>query len=300
MFENFEERTLAGAGAKVFARIGGNSDNPPLVLLHGYPQTSAMWHQVAPLLTDRYRVICPDLRGYGRSGKPGTDHPGDDPTHGLYSKRAMAADIIAAVKELGYDRFLLASHDRGARVAHRLGMDFPQVCPAISVLDIPPSREMYAATSKGFATAYWHWFFLIQPYPLPESIISENPDNFWLGKNLGNAGGQNVFDPAAMEEYLTAFRDPAVIHASCEDYRAAATIDIEHDDEDGARKLKMPLQVLWAKDRVIDTFFDPIAEWKKRADLVEGFAVEGTHYVAEEDPRTIADAYLNFFERFDV
>lgn len=297
MFEGFETRRVSGAGAEVFIRIGGNVQNPPLVLLHGYPQTSAMWHLVAPLLTDEFQVFCPDLRGYGQSGKPGCRNPGSDISHELYSKRAMAADIVAAMNGLGHDRFYLAGHDRGGRVAHRLGMDFPELCPAISVLDIAPTREMYAGTDAGFATAYWHWFFLIQPYPQPERIIEADPDTFWLGKNLANAGGKNSFESEALEEYLAAFRDPAVIHSSCEDYRAAATIDIEHDNADEDRRLAMPLQVLWAKDRVIDRFFNPLEEWKKRADHVEGQPVVGTHYVAEEDPATIADLYRQFFSK---
>ena len=298
MFKGFQEETVKGAGADVFMRIGGSTDAPPLVLLHGYPQTSAMWHLVAPILSETYRVFCPDLRGYGRSGKPGT--PGLDPTHSLYSKRAMAADIVAAMAEMGIDRFFLAGHDRGGRVAHRLGMDFPETCPAISVLDIAPTREMYASTDSKFATAYWHWFFLIQPYPIPENIIAKDPDNFWMGKNIANAGGENLFGKEALAEYLAAFRDPATIHGSCEDYRAAATIDIEHDDADGDAMLGMPLQVLWAKDRVIDRCFDPLELWRRRAKIVEGQTVKGTHYVAEEDPATIAKLYLDFFGRFSL
>ena len=300
MFDGFQEKRVQGDGAELFFRIGGDPNKPPLVLLHGYPQTSAMWHLVAPILAKDYQIFCPDLRGYGRSGKPGTDQPGQDETHALYSKRAMAADIVAAMRRLGHDRFFLAGHDRGGRVAHRLGLDHHNVCPAISVLDIAPTREMYAGTSQGFATEYWHWFFLIQPYPRPEQMIGADPDGFWLGKNLANAGGDNVFHPDALDEYLESFRDPAVIHASCEDYRAAATIDIDHDDADDGRRLTMPLQVLWAKDRVIDRYFDPILEWSKRAENVEGFSVTGSHYVAEEDPETIAQAYRHFFGKFEI
>jgi len=300
MFEGFTEERVEGAGAEIFLRRGGDPSNPPLVLLHGYPQTSAMWHLVAPLLTDAYHVICPDLRGCGRSGKPGADAPGQDPSHALYSKRAMAADVVAVMRRLGHERFLLAGHDRGGRVAHRLGLDFPEACPAISVLDIAPTREMYAATNKGFATAYWHWFFLIQPWPVPEDIIARDPDAFWLGKGIANAGGRDPFAPEAMAEYRAAFRDPAMIHATCEDYRAAATIDIEHDDADGARRLEMPLQVLWAKGRVIDRFFRPLELWSQRAEQVEGGTVDGTHYVAEEDPATIASLYRSCFGRYRV
>lgn len=294
LFEGFTEETVSGAGADVFLRMGGDPANPALVMLHGYPQTSAMWHLVAPRLVDRFHVICPDLRGYGRSGKPGTGHPGSDPTHALYSKRAMADDILAALDGLGVERFFLAGHDRGGRVAHRLAMDRPERVSALSVLDIAPTREMYAGTDRSFATAYFHWFFLIQPYPLPERLI-DNGQAFWEMKcrNLG-AG---TFHPEAEEEYRRYFCTPEGVHASCEDYRAAASIDLVHDEADGDRKLAMPVQALWAKDRVVDRHFEVLAEWRKRAEIVEGFAVEGSHYVAEEDPETIANLYREFFAR---
>lgn len=292
MFAGFEETYLEGAGTEIFLRSGGAEDAPPLVLLHGYPQTSAMWQDVAPLLARHYRVICPDLRGYGRSGKPASD-----PEHATYSKRAMAGDVLAVMTQLGYRRFLVGAHDRGARVAHRLAMDHPDAVVALSLLDIAPTREMYANTSAAFAKAYWHWFFLIQSYPLPETMIGLDPEGYWKLKCFKQSGGANPFSEAALQEYLTAFADPATIHASCEDYRAAATIDTRHDDEDGTAKLTMPLQVLWAERGVIGACFDPLALWRQRAERVEGGALPGTHYMAEEIPDVVAARMRDFFQK---
>lgn len=294
MFEGFEERYEDGAGARIFLRVGGPADGEPLLLLHGYPQTSAMWHRLAPMLTDRYRVICPDLRGYGRSDKPASD-----PDHASYSKRAMAADMVGVMRQLGHDRFAVLAHDRGARVAHRLGLDHPDAVSVMTLLDIAPTREMYAATDRDFAAAYWHWFFLIQPAPVPEDIIGADPDTYWMRKCI-NQAGHNPFAPEALEEYLHCFRDPEAIRASCEDYRAAATIDIAHDDADGGRRLAMPLQVLWARKGVIERCFDALDLWGTRAEQVEGFAMDATHYMAEEIPGEIAGAMRAFHARAGV
>jgi len=288
MFDGFTERTIAVEGAQIFLRLGGAEDAPPMLLLHGYPQTSAMWHLVAPMLLERYRVICPDLRGYGQSSKPASD-----PDHVTYSKREMARDMVQVMQALGHDRFAICAHDRGARVAHRLGMDFPDRVSALTLLDIAPTREMYAGTTTEFARAYWHWFFLIQPAPVPEDIIGADPDTYWMRKCL-NQAGHNPFAPAALAEYLRAFCDPAAIHASCEDYRAAAGIDITHDDADGARKLQMPVQILWAAKGTIEACFDPLALWRQRAEHVQGQALDATHYMAEEIPDQIAAAVLAF------
>ncbi len=291
MFEGFEEKTLVGEGADIFVRLGGPADGPPVLLLHGYPQTSAMWHLIAPMLARTHRVICADLRGYGRSGKPASD-----PAHRTYSKRAMSGDMVSVMAALGHDRFLVLAHDRGARVAHRMGMDHPDRISAMTLLDIAPTREMYAATTREFAAAYWHWFFLIQPAPLPEDIIGADPDVYWMRKCV-NQAGYNPFAPEALSEYLSFFRQPDAIHACCEDYRAAATIDIEHDDADGERRLTMPLQVLWAAGGVIDRCFDPLALWRMRANTAEGFAMKASHYMAEEVPEEIHAAVTAFWER---
>ena len=290
MFEGFSERNIEGDGVRLFVRMAGPEDAPPVLLLHGYPQTSAMWHGVAPLLSKSYRVICPDLRGYGRSGKPPSDE-----RHLTYSKRAMANDLVSMMGSLGHEKFYIGAHDRGARVAHRLGMDHPDRVKAMSLLDIAPTREMYANTSFPFARGYWHWFFLIQPSPLPETIIGRDPAGFWKQKCFNQAGGDNPFLPEALEEYLEAFSDSDTIHGSCEDYRAAATIDIEHDDADGNRRLSMPVLVLWAKDGTVGQCFDPLALWKMRAENVSGGPVDATHYMAEEQPAEIARHFENFF-----
>lgn len=283
MFEGFQEKYIEGNGAKLFVRHGGDPKAPGVVLLHGYPQTSAMWHGVAPLLTDEFHVICPDLRGYGRSDKPASDD-----THSVYSKRAMAADICAVMETLGHEKFLIGAHDRGARVAHRLGMDSPDKVHAMTLLDIAPTREMYANTSDAFARAYWHWFFLIQPAPFPEELILSDPKAFWRRKCSIQTKGETPFSPEAEAEYLQYFQGDA-IHAMCEDYRAAATIDIDHDNADGDARLKMPLQVFWGSKGIIGKAFDPLALWQTRAENVQGNALDTTHYMAEECPDQIAE-----------
>lgn len=291
MFENFTQERIDGDGAALFVRHGGKRDAPGVVLLHGYPQTSAMWHGVAPLLADRYHVICPDLRGYGRSDKPPSDE-----AHAPYSKRAMAADICAVMENLGHKRFFIGAHDRGARVAHRLGMDTPERALAMTLLDIAPTREMYANTSDQFARAYWHWFFLIQPAPFPEELILHDPEAFWRRKCDIQTKGETPFTPEARAEYLQYFQGDT-IHATCEDYRAAATIDIAHDDADEAAKLTMPVQVFWGAKGIIGKAFDPLALWRTRAEDVTGHALDTTHYMAEESPDQIAALMRAQFEK---
>lgn len=291
LFDGFHEDRIACGEVSLFVRHNGAVERPALLLLHGYPQTSAMWHGVAPRLAERYHVICPDLRGYGRSDTPATE-----PDHASYSKRRMAGDMIALLDHFGHAQTFVGAHDRGARVAHRLGLDHVARVRAMVVLDIAPTREMYANTSDAFARAYWHWFFLIQPAPLPETLIAANADTFWLGKCVNQAGGESPFHPDALAEYLRCFANPEVIRGSCEDYRAAASIDIIHDDADGGRKLSMPLLALWATRGVIERCFDPMALWRMRADHVQGQALEATHYMAEEIPEDIADRMARFFD----
>ncbi|WP_142847057.1 alpha/beta fold hydrolase [Telmatospirillum sp. J64-1] len=292
MFQGFVEERIEGEGAFLFVRRAGPQDAPPLVLLHGYPQTSAMWHRVAPELARSYQVICPDLRGYGRSDKPISN-----PSHEPYSKRAMARDIVAVMRRLGHERFLVGAHDRGARVAHRLGLDHPERVIAMTLLDIAPTREMYAGTTAKFAQAYWHWFFLIQNHPIPEQMIGADPEGYWKLKCFNQAGGGTPFAPEALAEYLAAFSDPSAIHASCEDYRAAASIDIDHDDADQGRKLAMPVLALWARRGVIESCFDALDLWRQRAERVEGRALDATHYMAEEIPDEIVAQMTSFFAR---
>ncbi|MDC1208643.1 alpha/beta hydrolase [Litorivicinus sp.] len=290
MFEGFIEERVEGAGVTLFVRRAGPPDAHPVVLLHGYPQTSAMWHGVAPLLAKKFNVVCLDLRGYGQSDKPTSNNE-----HTTYAKRAMAEDVIRVMENLGYRRFYVGAHDRGARVAHRLGLDFPDRVKAMTLLDIAPTREMYAETSAEFASAYWHWFFLIQKSPLPEMIIGKDPVEFWKQKCFNQVGGENPFHPDALDEYLKAFSDPKTIHASCEDYRAAATIDIVHDNEDESRRLSIPIRVFWARKGVIGKCFDALALWQRRAENVSGEALDLTHYMAEEQPEKIAAEMHKFF-----
>jgi haloacetate dehalogenase len=288
LFPGFEPRRISTAGAEINLVIGGRG--PPLLLLHGYPQTHAMWHKIAPRLAAHFTVVCTDLRGYGDSAKPpgGADHR-------AYSKRAMAQDQVDVMRVLGFRRFALAGHDRGGRVAHRLARDHPEGVARLAVLDISPTAAMYAKTDKAFATAYYHWFFLIQPYDLPERLIGADPA-YYLRKKLGGWGSAiDHFDRRAYAEYERCFSDPATIHASCEDYRAAATLDLEHDAADAGRKLNCPLLVLWGTKGVVHRLFDPVADWKSVASDVRGKVLPCGHYLAEEAPDETFAELLAFF-----
>ena len=286
MFEGFEDTFIETSEARIRVRHGGAG--PPLLLLHGNPQTSAMWRHQAAALKDRYSIICPDLRGYGFSSKP----PAGD-NHVNYSKREMARDMVEVMETLGHTRFHLCGHDRGGRVAHRLAHDWSDRVMRLCVLDIAPTREMYEGTTREMATAYWHWFFMILPHPIPERMISADPDRFWLDKCVRQGGSRNIYGEA-LEEYLEAFRDPETIRGSCEDYRAAATIDIAHDDAE-TNKLPMPLLCLWGKKGVIERCYDPLALWRLRAEDVRGHALDCGHYMAEELPDEISTELARFF-----
>ena len=288
LFPGFESRRIATSGAEIHCVVGGSG--PPLLLLHGYPQTHAMWHRIAPRLAERFTVVCSDLRGYGDSAKPdgGSGHVN-------YSKRAMAADQVETMRTLGFARFRLAGHDRGARVTHRLCLDHPRTVERVAVLDISPTRIMYAGTNKAFATAYYHWFFLIQPFDLPERLIGADPVYYLHRKLAGWSSGLQHFDPRVLAEYERCFRDPATIHATCEDYRAAATIDLEHDSADVDARVACPLLALWGSKGVVNRMFDPIADWKSVARDVTGMPVESGHFLAEEAPEESLAAMLAFF-----
>jgi haloacetate dehalogenase len=280
-FPGFTSKRIATSGADINLVTGGSG--PPLLLLHGYPQTHAMWHRVAPRLAQHYTVVATDLRGYGDSGKPAG---GDQ--HIAYSKRAMAQDQVEVMAALGHPSFCVVAHDRGARVAHRMALDHPAAVKKLAVLDIVPTRLMYAASDQVFATAYFHWYFLIQPAPFPETLIGANPD-FFIKSQMGRRhGGLSVFAPEAMEEYLRCFRDPATIHASCEDYRAAAGIDLVHDAADIDKRVECPLLALWGRHGIIEHCFDAVADWKKVARDVHGQALDCGHYLAEEKPEEVA------------
>jgi len=287
MFDGFHTDLIEVGDVRIFVRSGG--DGPPLLLLHGYPQTSAMWHRIAPGLSREFTVIAPDLRGYGASSKPPSE-----PDHSPYSKRTMAGDMRRLMIHLGHRRFCVLAHDRGARVAHRLALDSPETVSGMALLDIAPTREMYAQTTASFARTYWHWFFLIQPAPLPERMIGADPRGYWLRHCGAGSAGLRPFAPDAMEEYLRAFENPAAIHASCEDYRAAASIDIAHDEADQGAKLSCPLLALWGMHGAIGANFDCMELWRRRAYDVRGEALEGGHYLAEEIPETVLAKSLSF------
>ena len=287
-YDGFEERFVDVPDGRIFCRIKGSGE--PLLLLHGYPQTSAMWHRLAPMLAETYRVVCADLRGYGRSMKPESDE-----SHRAYSKRATANDMVAVMAALGHERFRIGSHDRGSRVAHRLAADHPERVIALATLDIAPTREMYRDGGDGFARTYWHWYWLIQAAPFPEKLIGADPDGYWRFKCDTAPAGLAIFDPRALDEYLTAFRDPAAIHASCEDYRAAVTCDHDDDEADGGLKIGLPLLALWGANGAIERHFDCLALWRERASDVRGRALPGGHYLAEECPQEVLAEWLPFF-----
>jgi haloacetate dehalogenase len=288
LFPGFKTRTVRTSGATV--HLVWKGEGPPVLLLHGYPQTHAMWHRIAPALARDYTVLCPDLRGYGDSSKPK-----GLPDHSNYSKRAMARDMVEAMDKLGHRSFHLVGHDRGARVAHRLARDHAGRVRSLSVLDIAPTLKMYESTSQAFATAYYHWFFLIQKPPLPERLLAGQAPGYVLDR-LGKGA---PFARAARREYERAFRDPRCIHATCEDYRASAGIDLEHDRKDRNKKLRMPLLVLWGKRGVIERFFDPIRDWREVARDVRGRALDCGHFLPEEKPAEVLRELRRFIGRLD-
>jgi len=261
-----------------------------LLLLHGYPQTNMMWHKIAPALAAHFTVIAADLRGYGDSSTPDSD-----PEHGPYSKRAMAADMARLMTDLGHDRFMVAGHDRGGRVAHRMARDHANRVTRLAVLDIAPTAAMYGQTDMRFATAYYHWFFLIQPAPLPERMISADPE-FFLRSKCGQWGRtEGAITDDAFAEYLRCFKRPETVHAMCEDYRAAASIDLVHDAADADVPLSMPVLALWGIEGFVGTNYDVLAEWRKVATDVSGHGVPGGHYLPEEAPDETRAALMTFF-----
>jgi len=286
-FPGFARRQIAVSGAMINLVHGGQG--PALLLLHGYPQTHCIWHGIAPRLAQRFTVVATDLRGYGDSSKPA-----GLPDHSNYSKRAMALDQVEVMQALGYPEFHLVGHDRGARVAHRLALDHPARVKNLAVLDICPTGTMYTRTDRAFAKAYFHWFFLIQPAPFPETLIGADPE-FFIKYQMGRRhGGLDVFAPDAMAEYLRCFSDPATIHASCEDYRAAESIDLEHDAVDNSKKIECPLLALWGRHGVVEQQFDCLSDWRAVARDVRGAALECGHYLPEEQPDEVARQLEHF------
>jgi haloacetate dehalogenase len=293
-FEGFEEGRFAVNGTEIFARFGGDRSRPALLLLHGFPQTHAIWHRVAQQLAKDYFLVMPDLRGYGDSAKaPGL------PGHANYSKRTMALDMAQLMTQLGASQFHLCGHDRGGRVAHRLALDHPQRVRKLCVIDIAPTLDMYNATDMAFARYYYHWFHLIQPSPLPETMIGADP-KLYLHAKLGGwgAAGLAYIEPQALAEYERCFCTPDNIHAACEDYRASAGIDLEHDREGRARgdKVACDMLVLWGQRGLIEKMFKPLALWQAQcAGQVSGQALPAGHFIPEELHRETADALWSFF-----
>jgi haloacetate dehalogenase len=292
-FDGFEAGVHAVNGQRIFARVGGRVDGPPLLLLHGFPQTHAIWHRVAQRLADRHRLVMPDLRGYGDSSKPE-----GGPDHAQYSKRAMAQDMVALMQSLGHPRFALCGHDRGGRVAHRLALDHPDAVQALALVDIAPTLDMYEATDMAFARAYYHWFHLIQPEPLPERMIGGDPLGYlhWKLGGWGASGLAHV-EPQALADFERCFADPAAIHATCEDYRASAGIDLVHDRASRAAGEKIACEVLllWGERGVVHRLFDPMALWQAQCSAaVRGEALPAGHFIPEEVPDRVADALAAF------
>jgi haloacetate dehalogenase len=290
MFENFAERTIdVGDGVSIACMTAGQG--APVLLLHGYPQTKALWAGVAPLLVAAgFRVVCADLRGYGDSSKPR-----NEPGNATYSFRAMALDQVRLMRALGAERFAVVGHDRGGRTAHRLALDHPDAIERIAVLDIVPTYETFMAADRKLAGAYWHWFFLSQPEPIPERMIGADPD-FFFETCLKGWGGATLadYDPEQLADYRRAWRDPAMIHASSSDYRAAASIDLEHDAADLNRKVEAPLLAFYGAKGVMARLFDIPAEWRKRATRVDAASLPGGHFFPDLMPKETAEILVGF------
>jgi haloacetate dehalogenase len=283
VFEGFRLAFLDSGEATIRARVGGSG--LPLLLLHGHPQTHAMWHRVAPRLAEEFTVVAADLRGYGQSSKPPTAHD-----HEPYSKRAMARDQVAVMRGLGFERFSVAGHDRGGRCAYRLALDHPDCVEKLAVLDIVPKLEMWRRADMDFGLVNWHWYFLAQPHPFPEDVIGCNPDAYYFRN-------RDRFDPEALADYLEAVRDPETIHAMCEDYRAGATCDRELDELDFAsrRRIACPVLALWSGQDELERWFDVLDVWRRWADDVRGKPIDAGHFLAEESPDEVAEELLAFF-----
>jgi haloacetate dehalogenase len=294
VFDEFKATEVRTAEGSIFARVAGSG--PPLLLLHGFPQTHVMWRGVAPRLVDRFSVVCADLRGYGRSGCPASASD-----HSPYSKRAMAHELVEVMGRLGWPRFSVAGHDRGGRVAYRMALDHPDQIERLAVLDVLPTGDVWDRADARLAAAFWPWSLLAQPEPLPERLLLAAPDAV-VDNALGGWGSpSSVFDPAARTAYVEALRDAAHVHAICEEYRAATTRDWEHDtaDKKVGRRIRCPVLALWGEGGALDTWYandgGPLAIWRAWADDVAGEAIEAGHFFPEEVPETTADKLAGFF-----
>ncbi len=291
LFPGFGSEWINTGSGRIFARTGGKG--PPLLLLHGFSQTHVMWHRVAPKLAEKFSLVIADLPGYGWS-----DVPKSDAQHMPYSKRAMAQAMVDAMEKLGHVHFALAGHDRGGRVSYRLALDHPGRLSKLATLDIMPTYDYWLKMDYRFALKVYHWPFLAQPAPLPETLLGGNPD-FYLKNKLSSwshTKDLSVFDPRALEHYLAAFRDPLRIHAMCEDYRAGATLDFDHDkaDKDAGTKITIPMLALWGNAGIAQSAATPLDVWKTWATNVRGQPVNSGHFLTEEDPEATAAALLDF------
>lgn len=284
----FTKERVKTSGAEINVVHAGSGR--PLLLLHGYPQTHVMWHQVATHLCASYHVVCPDLRGYGDSSKPASTAD-----HSPYSKREMAKDMMEMMSALGFDEFYVAGHDRGARVTHRMALDYPDKVQKACVMDIVPTRHMFNTTNQEFATGYYHWFFLIQPDNLPERMIGADPAYYLTEKLKRWSADDAVFSEGAVKEYIRCFSQPETIHSSCEDYRAAAGIDLIHDEEDVDKKIKCPLLVLWGLKGFVHRMYDTLAVWGEYAIQVQGTGINCGHFLPEECPESVTKELVKFF-----
>ena len=277
MFERFENLQIDANGTTINLVKGGSG--PPILMLHGYPQTHAMWNKIAPRLAEDFTVVCPDLRGYGDSAKVE-----GDPDHINYSKRVMAQDQVDVMQNLGFEQFYLVGHDRGGRVSHRLTKDHPDNVLKLVTLDIIPTRTMFQIVNKDFATNTYHWFFLIQPYDFPERVIGADPE-FYAGRGFNRVkDADTVFTPEALNDYLRCFNNPGTIHAVCEDYRAGASIDLVHDDADFEQKVNCPMLAMWSSTGYVGRTQDVLKVWQDYATDVRGKSLTCGHYIAEEMP----------------
>lgn len=289
MFKNFKQDIIEVNGVNINYKIGGKGE--PLLLLHGYPQSHVLWRKIAPLFAENYTVICSDLRGYGDSDKPQSDKK-----HLTYSKKTMGLDQNELMKKLGFKEYFLVGHDRGGRVAHRMAIDFKENIKKISVLDIVPTSHVFKNTNAILAKRYYHWFFLIQSYPLPETMIGNDPE-YYIRSKLQMWGANNEYlTEEIIQEYLRCFTTET-IQASCEDYRAGASIDLVHHEEDFDKKISCPLQVLWGSKAFVEELYDPIKVWKEWALNVEGQSIDCGHFLPEESPVETYNAIINFFKK---
>lgn len=291
LFSGFESRTIATTEGSIFARVGGKG--PPLVLLHGFPQTHVMWHRIAPELAKNHTVIAMDLRGYGWSSAPRSDA-----AHKVYSKREMAKDVLRVIDDLGYTRFALVAHDRGARVAYRLALDHPGRLDKLALIDIIPTIAMWERMDAQRAMQVYHWSFLAQAAPMPETLIGRAPTE-WLEHTLASwtaSKDLSAFDPRALAHYRAFFNDPTRIHATCEDYRAGATRDAEADEVSRAKGeiIDCPMLVLWGESGIPAAGSSPLDAWKTFAPKASGMGIPGGHFLPEENPAETLAALTRF------